>query len=91
MTLFFATDYGLIRSILGGELKDSSFFAGINKFTKKLRKPDAVGNNELLDFLSRLPSDPELVSNLLLHCGPSEKFPISGFWWISKLTRPVCL
>jgi len=33
---------------------------GINKFTKKIRKPNAVGNNELLDFLSRVPSDPEL-------------------------------
>ena len=34
---------------------------GINKFTKKIRKPNAVGNNELLDFLSRIPSDPQLV------------------------------
>ncbi|ESO89614.1 hypothetical protein LOTGIDRAFT_124931, partial [Lottia gigantea] len=36
---------------------------GINKFTKKLRKPDAIPNNELLDFLSRVPSDSELVSS----------------------------
>ncbi|CAL1542502.1 unnamed protein product, partial [Lymnaea stagnalis] len=36
---------------------------GINKFTKKLRKPNAISNNELLDFLSRVPSDKELVSN----------------------------
>ncbi|BFY97384.1 hypothetical protein BsWGS_00424 [Bradybaena similaris] len=34
---------------------------GINKFTKKLRKPNAIPNNELLDFLSRVPSDNELV------------------------------
>ncbi|KAK6178984.1 hypothetical protein SNE40_011446 [Patella caerulea] len=34
---------------------------GINKFTKKLRKPDAIPNNELLDFLSRVPSDSELI------------------------------
>ncbi|XP_076444244.1 multiple C2 and transmembrane domain-containing protein 1-like [Babylonia areolata] len=34
---------------------------GINKFTKKLRKPNAVNNNELLDFLSRVPSDRELA------------------------------
>lgn len=40
----------------------SIFVLGINKFTKKLRKPDAVGNNEFLDFLSRIPSDPEIVS-----------------------------
>ncbi|EDM09926.1 rCG44687 [Rattus norvegicus] len=30
---------------------------GINKFTKKLRSPYAIDNNELLDFLSRVPSD----------------------------------
>ncbi|XP_041372653.1 multiple C2 and transmembrane domain-containing protein 1-like isoform X3 [Gigantopelta aegis] len=34
---------------------------GINKFTKKLRKPNAIPNNELLDFLSRVPSDNELI------------------------------
>ncbi|XP_059155451.1 multiple C2 and transmembrane domain-containing protein 1-like isoform X2 [Physella acuta] len=34
---------------------------GINKFTKKLRKPNAISNNELLDFLSRIPSDNELL------------------------------
>ncbi|GFS05610.1 multiple C2 and transmembrane domain-containing protein 1 [Elysia marginata] len=34
---------------------------GINKFTKKLRKPNAISNNELLDFLSRVPSDNELL------------------------------
>lgn len=37
----------------------------INKFTKRFRKPkDYVDNNELADFLSRLPSDPELVRSL---------------------------
>ena len=35
---------------------------GINKFTKKLRKPNAIPNNELLDYLSRVPSDRDLVS-----------------------------
>uniref|UniRef100_H3B8R8 Multiple C2 and transmembrane domain-containing protein 2 n=1 Tax=Latimeria chalumnae TaxID=7897 RepID=H3B8R8_LATCH len=34
---------------------------GINKFTKKLRNPDAINNNELLDFLSRVPSDVQKV------------------------------
>ncbi|XP_070599124.1 LOW QUALITY PROTEIN: multiple C2 and transmembrane domain-containing protein 1 [Erythrolamprus reginae] len=34
---------------------------GINKFTKKLRSPYAIDNNELLDFLSRVPSDVEMV------------------------------
>lgn len=33
---------------------------GINKFTKKIRSPNAIPNNELLDFLSRIPSDREL-------------------------------
>uniref|UniRef100_A0ACB8E6R0 Uncharacterized protein n=1 Tax=Sphaerodactylus townsendi TaxID=933632 RepID=A0ACB8E6R0_9SAUR len=34
---------------------------GINKFTKKLRNPYAIENNELLDFLSRVPSDVQRV------------------------------
>lgn len=34
---------------------------GINKFTKKIRKPNAVDNNELADFLSRIPSDVQVV------------------------------
>ncbi|XP_078316307.1 multiple C2 and transmembrane domain-containing protein 1-like isoform X4 [Crassostrea virginica] len=34
---------------------------GINKFTKKLRAPNAIPNNELLDYLSRVPSDSELI------------------------------
>uniref|UniRef100_A0A8C1SBZ6 Multiple C2 domains, transmembrane 1b n=1 Tax=Cyprinus carpio TaxID=7962 RepID=A0A8C1SBZ6_CYPCA len=34
---------------------------GINKFTKKLRDPYNIENNELLDFLSRVPSDIQLV------------------------------
>uniref|UniRef100_A0A1I8A2Y5 C2 domain-containing protein n=1 Tax=Steinernema glaseri TaxID=37863 RepID=A0A1I8A2Y5_9BILA len=33
---------------------------GINKFTKKLRNPHFIPNNELLDFLSRVPCDQEL-------------------------------
>lgn len=39
------------------------FILGINKFTKKLRNPYAIDNNELLDFLSRVPSDVQKVSN----------------------------
>ncbi|XP_051918417.1 multiple C2 and transmembrane domain-containing protein 2 isoform X1 [Hippocampus zosterae] len=34
---------------------------GINKFTKRLRKPFAIDNNELIDFLSRVPSDVQKV------------------------------
>uniref|UniRef100_A0A3B5MI47 C2 domain-containing protein n=1 Tax=Xiphophorus couchianus TaxID=32473 RepID=A0A3B5MI47_9TELE len=36
---------------------------GINKFTKKLRNPYCIDNNELLDFLSRVPSDVQKVSS----------------------------
>ncbi|KAL6732874.1 hypothetical protein Aduo_003587 [Ancylostoma duodenale] len=36
---------------------------GINKFTKKLRNPHYIDNNEVLDYLSRIPCDKELVSN----------------------------
>uniref|UniRef100_A0A6Q2XME5 C2 domain-containing protein n=1 Tax=Esox lucius TaxID=8010 RepID=A0A6Q2XME5_ESOLU len=35
---------------------------GINKFTKKLRDPYAIDNNEMLDFLRRVPSDVQKVS-----------------------------
>ncbi|CAL9708204.1 unnamed protein product [Knipowitschia caucasica] len=34
---------------------------GVNKFTKKLRDPFTIDNNELLDFLSRVPSDVQVV------------------------------
>ncbi|XP_072439216.1 multiple C2 and transmembrane domain-containing protein 1 isoform X3 [Chiloscyllium punctatum] len=34
---------------------------GIHKFTKKLRNPFLIDNNELLDFLSRVHSDVEMV------------------------------
>ncbi|XP_014430897.2 multiple C2 and transmembrane domain-containing protein 2 isoform X2 [Pelodiscus sinensis] len=36
---------------------------GINKFTKKLRNPYSIDNNELLDFLSRVPSDIQKVQH----------------------------
>lgn len=35
--------------------------SGINKFSKKLRNPHYIDNNELLDFFSRVPSDKEVV------------------------------
>lgn len=34
---------------------------GINKFTKKLRNPYSIDNNEVLDFLARVPSDVQKV------------------------------
>nr|DBA31955.1 TPA: hypothetical protein GDO54_007709 [Pyxicephalus adspersus] len=40
---------------------------GINKFTKKLRNPYAIDNNEFLDFLSRVPSDVQKPLPVLLY------------------------
>ncbi|XP_062868413.1 multiple C2 and transmembrane domain-containing protein 2 [Trichomycterus rosablanca] len=37
---------------------------GIHKFTKKLRNPYAIDNNEVMDFLSRVPSDVQKVQYL---------------------------
>lgn len=36
-------------------------FTGVNKFTKKLRNPYTIDNNEILDFLKRVPSDVQKV------------------------------
>ncbi|XP_034512401.1 multiple C2 and transmembrane domain-containing protein 1 isoform X4 [Ailuropoda melanoleuca] len=44
---------------------------GINKFTKKLRSPYTIDNNELLDFLSRVPSDVQVVQYQELKPDPS--------------------
>ncbi|NXG90768.1 MCTP1 protein, partial [Stercorarius parasiticus] len=44
---------------------------GINKFTKKLRNPYVIDNNELLDFLSRVPSDVQLMQYHELKQDPS--------------------
>uniref|UniRef100_A0A7N8WLX6 Multiple C2 domains, transmembrane 1a n=1 Tax=Mastacembelus armatus TaxID=205130 RepID=A0A7N8WLX6_9TELE len=45
---------------------------GVNKFTKKLRDPYTIDNNELLDFLSRVPSDVQvnitrLIDSIHMH------------------------
>lgn len=34
---------------------------GLNKFSKKLRNPNYIPNNELLDFLSRIPTNKQLA------------------------------
>lgn len=36
---------------------------GTIKFLKKLVKPNAIENNELADFISRVPDNEELVSS----------------------------
>ncbi|XP_032850158.1 multiple C2 and transmembrane domain-containing protein 2 isoform X2 [Tyto alba] len=52
---------------------------GINKFTKKLRNPYAIDNNELLDFLSRVPSDVQKVQHAELKPYSSSS-PIRKKW-----------
>lgn len=42
------------------------FLWGINKFTKKLLRPRSIDNNELADFISRVPDNEELVSHIRL-------------------------
>ncbi|XP_054630973.1 multiple C2 and transmembrane domain-containing protein 1 isoform X4 [Dunckerocampus dactyliophorus] len=44
---------------------------GVNKFTKKLRDPYSIDNNEILDFLSRVPSDVQVVQYRELKLDPN--------------------
>ncbi|XP_036000319.1 multiple C2 and transmembrane domain-containing protein 1 isoform X4 [Fundulus heteroclitus] len=44
---------------------------GVNKFTKKLRDPYTIDNNELLDYLSRVPSDVQVVQYQQLKPDPN--------------------
>lgn len=37
---------------------------GVNKFSRKLFRPHSVVNNEVLDFLARVPDDEILVSEI---------------------------
>ncbi|XP_056876215.1 multiple C2 and transmembrane domain-containing protein 2-like isoform X1 [Takifugu flavidus] len=46
---------------------------GINKFTKKLRNPYSIDNNEVLDFLSRVPSDVQKVQHSEIRGGKKKK------------------
>ncbi|XP_029025899.1 multiple C2 and transmembrane domain-containing protein 1 isoform X4 [Betta splendens] len=45
---------------------------GVNKFTKKLRDPYLIDNNELLDFLSRVPSDVQVMQYRDLRTDPGQ-------------------
>ncbi|XP_035481121.2 multiple C2 and transmembrane domain-containing protein 1 isoform X6 [Scophthalmus maximus] len=45
---------------------------GVNKFTKKLRNPFMIDNNELLDFLSRVPSDVQVMQYRELKVDPGQ-------------------
>ncbi|XP_061534272.1 multiple C2 and transmembrane domain-containing protein 2 isoform X2 [Phycodurus eques] len=48
---------------------------GVHKFTKKLRNPYAIDNNELLDFLKRMPSDVQKVHYNALRAPSSQNLP----------------
>ncbi|KAI4889043.1 hypothetical protein NFI96_023802 [Prochilodus magdalenae] len=48
------------------DLLSVSLLKGIKKFTKKLLTPHAIDNNEVLDFLKRVPSDVQKRSSELL-------------------------
>nr|XP_019933866.1 PREDICTED: multiple C2 and transmembrane domain-containing protein 2-like isoform X1 [Paralichthys olivaceus]XP_019933873.1 PREDICTED: multiple C2 and transmembrane domain-containing protein 2-like isoform X1 [Paralichthys olivaceus]XP_019933881.1 PREDICTED: multiple C2 and transmembrane domain-containing protein 2-like isoform X1 [Paralichthys olivaceus] len=48
---------------------------GVNKFTKKLRNPYAIDNNEILDFLKRVPSDVQKVQYSVLRAPTSQSQP----------------
>ncbi|XP_075998450.1 multiple C2 and transmembrane domain-containing protein 2 [Genypterus blacodes] len=45
---------------------------GVNKFTKKLRNPYTIDNNEILDFLKRVPSDVQKVQYSALRAPTSQ-------------------
>lgn len=48
---------------------------GVNKFTKKLRNPYTIDNNEILDFLKRVPSDVQKVQYSALRAPTSQNQP----------------
>ncbi|XP_028441178.1 multiple C2 and transmembrane domain-containing protein 2 isoform X2 [Perca flavescens] len=48
---------------------------GVNKFTKKLRNPYTIDNNETLDFLKRVPSDVQKVQHSALRAPTSQNQP----------------
>uniref|UniRef100_A0A672PE57 Multiple C2 and transmembrane domain-containing protein 2-like n=1 Tax=Sinocyclocheilus grahami TaxID=75366 RepID=A0A672PE57_SINGR len=64
LTLFPRPLLTLGRRVSGLSVKighSYALFLGIHKFTKKLRNPYAIENSEVMDFLSRVPSDVQMV------------------------------
>ncbi|KAF4804172.1 Multiple C2 and transmembrane domain-containing protein 2 [Turdus rufiventris] len=61
-SIFFCHGSESICVKIHNELEEK-LLKSINKFTKKLRNPYAIDNNELLDFLSRVPSDVQKVQH----------------------------
>ncbi|TNN00917.1 hypothetical protein fugu_012163 [Takifugu bimaculatus] len=47
---------------------------GVNKFTKKLRNPYTIDNNEILNFLKRVPTDVQKVQYSALRA-PTSQIP----------------
>ncbi|OAD52398.1 Multiple C2 and transmembrane domain-containing protein 1, partial [Eufriesea mexicana] len=63
---------------------------GVNKFSRKIVRPHSVPNNELLDLISRVPDDEELLNYRELKPLPTadcEKGSTSGSPGVSGLTR----
>ncbi|XP_033974636.1 multiple C2 and transmembrane domain-containing protein 1 isoform X3 [Trematomus bernacchii] len=58
---------------------------GVNKFTKKLRDPYTIDNNELLDFLSRVPSDVQVAFGRVMG-QPTASDPAQNlsYFWIHR-------
>uniref|UniRef100_A0A3Q1CBC9 C2 domain-containing protein n=1 Tax=Amphiprion ocellaris TaxID=80972 RepID=A0A3Q1CBC9_AMPOC len=53
---------------------------GVNKFTKKLRNPYTIDNNEILDFLKRVPSDVQKV-RVQFYIQIGREFPVDVSWF----------
>ncbi|ELW70734.1 Multiple C2 and transmembrane domain-containing protein 2 [Tupaia chinensis] len=61
---------------------------GINKFTKKLRNPYSIDNNELLDFLCRVPSDVQKVMSWMV---ATTRGPTANAWPAMELEKPKAM
>lgn len=59
----------------------------VNKFTKKLRNPDAVTNNELMDYISHLPDMDEKVTTRKI-LSLSLLFPVDTFLLLPDSSPP---
>ncbi|XP_010783169.1 multiple C2 and transmembrane domain-containing protein 2-like [Notothenia coriiceps] len=48
---------------------------GVKKFTKRLLNPHTIDNNEILDFLKRVPSDVQKVQHSAIRAPTSQNQP----------------